>query len=192
MTRVLVDFDSTLTTFDEAMLAACNKRFGTSYAASDINDWDWLRTFPHAAYAWGAMCYRSPAWTLTVPPQPGAVETVREMIAAGFEPFVVSDREPEMARWIRDWLRRYRLDSVVVLTTDRTLYPKATVARDLGMRIAVEDAPHHALALGEAGLTFYLIDKPYNQVVEHERVIRVHGWGQIAEALLAAPAGAGR
>ena len=179
--RILVDFDSTLTQMDEHMLATCNERHGTEYAHGDIDSWEWLATFPHASWAWGDECFGSPEWQASVPPQPGAVRTVRELAMAGDEPYIVSDRTAH-TECIREWAANHGLGDLPVIISDRNDFPKWKVARGFGIRMAIEDAPHNALDLADKAGCYpvILIDKPYNRDIDHPRIVRVANWDEVA------------
>lgn len=56
---------------------------------------------------------------------------------------------------------------------------KADVCVDQGMHVLIEDAPVHALGVAERGIPVLLLDRPWNQGVEHKGIIRVSGWLEI-------------
>jgi uncharacterized HAD superfamily protein len=47
----------------------------------------------------------------------------------------------------------------------------------------VEDRDKHAIELANEGIPVLLMDRPYNQGVHHEKIIRVSGWRDIAEII---------
>jgi len=47
----------------------------------------------------------------------------------------------------------------------------------------IEDRDKHAIELANEGIPVLLLDKPYNQGVEHHHIIRVNGWGDIADII---------
>jgi hypothetical protein len=180
MAKILVDFDSTITCLDTHMLATCNARHGTCIEPAHVTHWGWLNECEHAEWLWGAECYGSPEWQASVPAQPGAVDTLKAMQAAGLEPVIVSDRAPASGLLMGAWLVANGLGDLPTILSHREHLPKAHVAVKHNMAAAIEDAPHHAIALAYAGIPVYLMDKPYNRNVEHELIVRVSGWADIA------------
>ena len=47
----------------------------------------------------------------------------------------------------------------------------------------IEDRDKHAIELANEGIKVLLMDRPYNQGVNHENIIRVNGWGEIASII---------
>lgn len=181
MAKILVDFDSTITQLDTHILTTCNARHGTCYRPDEVAHWDWLAECEHAEWLWGAECYGSPTWQATVPANPGAIEGIKAMQAHGLEPVVVSDRAPASGVLMRDWLIRYGLGDLPAILSHREHRPKAHVAVQHNMAAAIEDAPHHAIAIAHAGIPVYLLDKPYNRNVVHDLIVRVSGWPEISD-----------
>ncbi|MDQ0874993.1 putative HAD superfamily protein [Paenibacillus sp. V4I3] len=52
-----------------------------------------------------------------------------------------------------------------------------------GVSLFIEDHPTHALSLADGGINVLLIDKPYNQECQHERITRVRNWEEIGKIL---------
>jgi 5'' nucleotidase, deoxy (Pyrimidine), cytosolic type C protein (NT5C). len=186
MAKILVDFDSTLNCLDEHMLATCNARHGTAYEPECLTHWDALNELDPKGFVWGREVWQAFAWQLSIPPQPGAIETMRALTSAGHEPVIVSDRSATAGMHLDAWLEHHRLGVPYVLS-HRERMPKAYVAEVIGIELAIEDAPHHALAIAGRGIPVYLMDKPYNRAIdcEHTECIdRVRGgWPEVAELL---------
>jgi dimeric dUTPase (all-alpha-NTP-PPase superfamily) len=47
----------------------------------------------------------------------------------------------------------------------------------------IEDRDKHAIELANENIPVLLLDKPYNQGVKHKNIIRVNGWGDIADII---------
>lgn len=184
MAKLLLDFDSTLTQLAEHMLATYNARYGTAHTCDELTDWETLAKLKHSGYIWGADVWQSREWQLSVPPQPWALETVAAMRWAGLEPVIVTDRGIAAIRVMREWLASYGLAELMVIASSRDTLPKWRVAQEHGLSFAIEDAPHNAIDLAEkAGITVYLLDKPYNRHVSHERIERVADWYELSFAV---------
>ena len=178
---MLVDFDSVIADLGFAQIASANDRFGTHYTKEDINHWHWWTedTTPEIAeYVWGKRCFGSLRWTLNVPPMPFAIHAMRKLLAAGNELYVVSDRQPHMDWWLKAYLAEFDLEHVPVIISNSKTLPKIQVARDLGLQIAIDDAPHNVTAFADSALfeRVYVLDQPWNRDVVDDRIERVYTW----------------
>lgn len=182
----LIDFDSTLGQLMPAMIGCCNHAFETQYRSSDIDSWGWWTTHTedeHAAYVWGDDVFNNEEFTLSIPPLPNAVEGVWAVANKfGLKPVVVSDRSEHHGAWIEAWLRKWGLEWVPVEITNGVTRPKAEVAWEYKMRLAVDDSPHNAWALANVPCIYrvYMPHYRYNDhVPEHPIIKRVQGWKEI-------------
>lgn len=141
----------------------------------------------HAAHMWGDDVFLSDEFQLTCEPVPHAIEGVHELLARGDSAIVVSDRPQRLLDATQTWLREHDLDLPLIFT--RSVHSlstegmtKSQIAYLYKLRHVVEDAPHHAEWLGNRSYVdqVYLLDKPYNRDVEHEKVTRVDSWKEIA------------
>lgn len=78
-----------------------------------------------------------------------------------------------------DWLKAHDiLIGEVVHTRD-----KAVECARLSVGALIEDAPHNALAVADAGIPVLLHDQPYNRHVSHPLVTRFSHWGEVPRLL---------
>lgn len=145
----------------------------------------------HAAYMWGTDVFLNEDVQIDTPPVPHAIEGVRKLLDAGHELLIVSDRPMSLFAVTCAWLENHDLDIPVVFTHNKhsasavpngNTRTKAQVAWQHRLTHVVEDAPHHALSFAERSFVekVYLLDYPHNRNVEHDNVIRVASWREIA------------
>jgi len=60
---------------------------------------------------------------------------------------------------------------------------KLAIAKELGLDLIIEDSPKEAKLCSNGGIQVFLIDKPWNQGVSHEKIIRVNNWKEIMDKL---------
>ncbi len=60
---------------------------------------------------------------------------------------------------------------------------KAGICKNLKIELIIDDRENHALDCAEKGVKVLLLDKPWNQGVKHENIIRVKNWNEILEKL---------
>lgn len=185
----LIDFDDTVNEFQYWQCKTVNEKFGANYSSDQITDWDWWGESvdqDHERYAWGKDVFHNREWTLSIPPKFHAVAALQVLQRWGDELYLVSDRDPHMREWLIEWLRKYHIRGVHVITTSYLTYPKAKVAQELGLRFAVEDAPHNITDLAASRTTpelIYVMDKPWNRDLPDlgHHVVRVTDWSQIIQ-----------
>jgi uncharacterized HAD superfamily protein len=60
---------------------------------------------------------------------------------------------------------------------------KSTICKDLGISKIIEDSPVTSFDCAENNLEVLLLDRPWNQGIQHEKIIRVKDWREIWEVL---------
>ncbi|HLN60319.1 MAG TPA: hypothetical protein VK464_02120 [Symbiobacteriaceae bacterium] len=129
-----------------------------------------------------AYCDRHELEMLILPgPVPGAAEALGALRQAGHELVVVTARTPRMRGMTEAWLAYHSIavDGLHFLEGGS----KAPLARAEGLDLLVEDAPHNALAVAEAGVRVLLYGAPYNRQVEHALITRCAGWAGVLELI---------
>lgn len=185
--RLLYDFDSTIADTQQMRLDAVNQEFGTNYTKSYFTAWKDDDLFPKEVleYMWGPHVFLDTELQMNAQPNDGAIEGIKELHKNGHTGIVVSDRPMMLYDVTRAWLNSYGLDYVPLIFTKSVamtnvkgdaVQTKSQIAYLHKLTHAIEDSPHHAEAL--AGRDYinsvYLMDMPYNQVVqEHDKIIRV-------------------
>lgn len=95
---------------------------------------------------------------------------------------IVTHRHEEMAGvTTRAWLAHHDI------RYDRLIFTKGLKSQTGTFDFFIDDAPHNALDLAEAGSTIFLMAQPYNRASEfgehEERVIRITGWHEVRDYL---------
>lgn len=114
-------------------------------------------------------------------PMPGAREALARLRSQGHTLIVVSARAPRVRRLTEAWLDYHGLaaDGFHLLEGAS----KAAVALEERLDLLVEDTPHQALAVAEAGVPVLLYGAPYNRAVSHPLIHRCEGWAAVLEAI---------
>lgn len=184
--KFLVDFDSVVFDLNKGQLALINAKFGTDLTEDHILSWAWEEsghfTPEMVDFIWGEEVFLNPAFHATCDPIVDALDGLRFLQDNGYEPHIVTDRPTALGQSVIDWLGRHGFD-IPVIVTNRRGYTKLDAARDFGLTSVIEDAPHAVPLLADHVEDFWLIDRPYNRMVEHPNVIRVEGWKPIIRSL---------
>lgn len=56
---------------------------------------------------------------------------------------------------------------------------KCEICKELGIGLIIEDNGHDSLKYAKNGMKVLLLDKPWNQGIEHERIFRCKDWGEV-------------
>lgn len=92
-------------------------------------------------------------------PYPGAAAAVRR-IAQRFPAIYLTAREPVYRDVSRRWLDRHGFPRLPIWFAGDD---KALMARNLGVRVAIDDAPDNVAALAAAGIPTLVPAQPYNR-----------------------------
>lgn len=102
--------------------------------------------------------------------------------------FITSRKKNEIGEKTKQFLERHfsNLDyslffSGEIFNEDGQEKRKDELCKELGVKLIFEDNGEHSLTYAENGLKVILLDKPWNQNVEHSNIFRVGGWKSAVE-----------
>ena len=194
MSKILLDYDSTLVASDKLRLQWVTERFGSNYKIEEITNWFMDYTEEEETFMWGSECFLNADFQAACEPVDGALEGVKALIDYDYKITVVSDRPIELYDPTRKWLDNHGLSHIELIfthnkmsmsTDSSELMTKMQVAYLKKLKIVIEDAPHHAERFAEKEYIdrILLLDRPYNQEVSHEKITRACCWADIVREL---------
>lgn len=171
--RIGLDLDGVIVDSIPHWIRVLNREAGTTYVEGNLPD-------SHGQPEIAAVSDRFEVEMLIPPgPVPGAREAVRQLKEAGHILVVITARSPRMRGLTEAWLAYHGI------SVDRLRFlgggNKADAAIAEGIELFVEDTPHNAQALAEAGVEVLLFEEPYNRSFRHPLAHHCRGW----EAVLA-------
>lgn len=95
--------------------------------------------------------------------------------------YFVTARSENLTDITKEWLNEkgiYNID-VHLLGSDY----KIEKAKELNCNLFLEDNPHNAIQIANAGIDVILIDANYNKDINHEKITRVKNWNEIKELI---------
>jgi uncharacterized HAD superfamily protein len=191
---IYVDMDDVLCETARALLAIAQREFGKTI------HYDQLNTF-EVGEACGlesreiAELFRiahDPDELLGMAPIEEAVSVLEQWAAAGHEIAIVTGRPPTTYEASVEWLHRHRLpyhtfimvDKYGRFATENTIAITLAELSERQFTFAVEDSPTMAKYLADQmKVPVALLDRPWNQAVEHSLISRHRDWPEIARAL---------
>jgi uncharacterized HAD superfamily protein len=169
--RIGLDLDGVLVDSIPRWVAVLNREAGTSYGADELPD---THGTPERAYH----SDRNEVEMLILPgPVEGAAAAVQSLHAAGHELVVITARHPRLRGLTQAWLDYHGMPVHRLHFLEGA--SKAPTALAEGLDIMVEDTPHNALALAEAGVPVLLFGAPYNRGLSHPLICRCEGWSGV-------------
>jgi uncharacterized HAD superfamily protein len=136
-----------------------------------------IRPYLTAVFQYGEHDVLARAATL-----PHALDTLHALHARNLVRGYVTRRNPRLKPLTQAWLDEHGFPSQPLIHVEED-EPKSVRVRELGADVMVEDAPHEAEELAQAGLNVILIDRPYNREVAGTGITRVHTWLEFEDAL---------
>lgn len=173
--RIGLDLDGVLVDSIPTWIAVLNREAGRSYQLGQL-------PATHATPELAAICDRREVEMLILPgPVPGAAAALAELRAAGHELVVITARGERVRRLTEAWLDYHGM------AVDRLHFleggSKGDTALAEGIDFLVEDTPHQALAVAEAGIPVLLYSEPYNRHLGHALIRHCQGWSEVLSAI---------
>ncbi|MFZ5827778.1 MAG: 5' nucleotidase, NT5C type [Bacillota bacterium] len=173
--RIGLDLDGVLVHSIPRWIAVLNREAGAHYGPDDLPD---THGSPEQAYH----SDRNELEMLILPgPVDGGPQAAQALHAGGHELVVVTARHPRMRGLTQAWLDYHGVPIHRLHFLEGA--SKAPTALAEGLDCMVEDAPHNALALAEAGVPVLLFGRPYNRDLSHPLIHRCDGWAVVLEQI---------
>lgn len=163
----LVDMDDTLVSLQRDILTYINQFCTVPYS------WDRLsrdlREGKDEQYQKLVVDFLSqPELSLRARIYPSASQALKSLKDSGWQIHIASARKENLHHVTEAWLRQHQIHHYIDLIHPRFSNFKSTefkvkVAQKIGATVAFDDTYDVALALAEAGVKTYLLDKPWNK-----------------------------
>jgi uncharacterized HAD superfamily protein len=180
--RYGIDLDGVCFDFVGAFSSWLKAKLNLSYEDNQITEYHWYRCIPGMSetdffrefHNFGhAGMYESLGLIH------GCVAGVHRMLANGQLWFITARPDYVKAQTIEAVKRAFGLDERQIVFSHGKDY-KANAVNSLQIDTFVEDGPQYAESIAaNTGAKVYLIDKPYNQKVNHPKIHRVISWDEI-------------
>ena len=109
---------------------------------------------------------------------PGAIEALTAL-SQRYRIILVTSRHPELVEKTKEWLK---LKSI---PHDQLIFEKDKHQTEHNFEFFIEDNADSAISLAETGIRTFLFDYPWNRsILDHPRITRVSGWGDVLEYLM--------
>ena len=177
--RIAIDQDEVLAEFVAGMLKVWNLEHGTDIWRQDVKSWMLEETFGPGTYPAICEVLSRPGFFADLASKPGALSSVRELLAAGHEIVVVTSIEPSIGEQAyagkREWVAEHlpELDPKDLFFVSR----KGWIDAD----ILLDDAVHNIedWAIGRQRPGGILFDAPWNRGRSASRLFDPRKWGQV-------------
>lgn len=175
--RIGLDLDGVLVHSIPRWIAVLNREAGAGYGPDDLPE---THSSPERSYH----SNQNEVEMLILPgPVAGGPEAVQSLLGGGHELVVITARHPRLRGLTQAWLDYHGVPVHRLHFLEGA--SKAPTALAEGLDFMVEDAPHNALALAQAGVPVLLFGTPYNRAVQHPLIRRCDGWNAVLERIRA-------
>lgn len=107
---------------------------------------------------------------------PGAKQALA-VIHRRYRIIIVTARRPHSRPQTLQWLEKHGIPfDALYHTEEKTEIPESITA-------AIDDHPHHIEGYRTLGMQVFVMDQPWNRMIEHSDVIRVKGWDALLQWL---------
>ena len=174
---LLVDMDDTIEQLLEAWVRGVNERYDRNVTYDEITSWDVSAAYPGLTREQVYAIPAEPGFWGRVEPIPGAAESMRRLMDAGHDVFIVTATPPEQVQEkMHDLLFKYfpflSWDQVIVTSK------KQMIRGD----VLIDDGVHN---LEGGDYVKILMTAPHNRYYDAEKngMIRVHNWQEVREVV---------
>lgn len=192
---IYVDMDDVICETCRGFLALLESEFGRRVAFEDVRDFDLTKSFNMTQDEIEDFMERAhrPEFLSALPPMPGALDTIKSWVDAGYSIEVRTGRPPSTRACTEDWLQRHEVDFSSLkfvdkysrIEADSSFSDAMTLADLAGERfcLAVEDSAATATFLSENEVApVFLIDRPWNRKGINGDIRRMAGWQELARS----------
>lgn len=186
--KIGIDIDEIITEFVKGYLDLYNKKYDGNIKFENIfiySLWEPLGISKKEAIELADEYYFSEFFDKIGLVQ-GAEEGIKKL-NLNYELVFITSRPPHIKEKTKLFLKKLFLDfdlnifhSKGVVEIAKT---KSEICKEQGISIFIEDDLRFALDCADKGIKVILLDKPWNQGIEHENMIRVYNWNEILEKI---------
>lgn len=181
--KIGIDIDEVIKDTLNSVLNFYYERTGKRYSREDFkvyNWWEiWNMTKEEALQIWYEFV-RSELYN-KIPMIEGSKEAI-ELLDKKHDIMFITSRSDSLENETREWFeihfpgKKFRISFTSYV--EGGLTGKSDVCENNGIGILIEDQAIHSKECADKGIKVILFDKPWNQGVEHENIIRVNGWSE--------------
>jgi len=180
--RIAIDIDGVIADQIPGVLKRIKDKYGVQMTKGQIRRWDEpvpdtttdIRVEIETALS------KDPNYILEMPVIHGAVDAITQLDQEGHTIILATHRDPAVEMHTRKWLVAMGIRFHGVLNTIGV--GKGSIVAD----VLVDDNPDNVMAFSAGGRTGLLFTQPWNDNFEqgrHERILRVHGWGEVMKVI---------
>lgn len=176
-----IDFDDVITEFTDPLMNFYHKKYGKKVLKDEIKQWDW-------GIYWGISKEQADIRVnefheihdeKIVNPLKDAIISLKKLMKNN-KLFIITGRPVKFKSKAEEWLKHHIKEELKVISAGEwhkgQASTKADICKDLEIPILLEDAPHTAIDCAKKGIKVILFNKPWNQSVVHDNIVRVNNW----------------
>lgn len=187
--KIGIDIDEVLVEFIKGYLSFYNSKYHSNFKFEDVityNLWEVLPISREQVFELQEEFYNSDSFD-EIKLISGAKEGIIE-IAKSNQVFVITSRPRSMKAKTDEFFKKNFKDLKLDVSYSGDVQnlngkAKAEICKNLNLDLFIEDHVKPALECAEQGIKVFLFDKPWNQKISHENIIRVKNWEEILKKI---------
>lgn len=182
MIHIGLDFDDTLMDTRKSIVNVYNKQLNRSIMFDEVIIYEVSELYGKSFKEFQEFFVSNQDELHLIEPYPSLQETISRFVnEVKFS--IITGRPVEWMESVKKWIKEHNIMIESSICASQFPNGKVECAKSNGVSLFIEDHPVHALALAEGGVNVLLIDKPYNQKCQHEKITRVKDWQEIGKIL---------
>lgn len=183
MKHIGLDFDDTLVDMRKSIVQMLNKIHNQELIYEEVEEYGVSNLYGYSFEEFLDFFTKNQKDLHAVKPYPFLIEVLSELSKIA-KISIMTGRPKEWMKSVRNWIVENNLSIDKILCASQYSNGKPECALINKVTLFIEDHPSHALAIANSGIDVLLLDKPYNQNCNHERITRVKDWKEIGTLLL--------
>jgi len=179
--KIGIDFDDVITEFTDPLMSFYHEKYGKKVGRDEIKEWDWglYWGIPKEEADKRVNEFHELHSIKNVNPLENAVSSLKKLIKNN-ELFIITGRPIIFKSKVESWLKHHIENELRIIHAGEwhsgQAASKSDICKELNISVLLEDAPNTAVDCANKGIRVILFDKPWNQKVKHNNVIRVKNW----------------
>ncbi|UJF32225.1 5' nucleotidase, NT5C type [Paenibacillus hexagrammi] len=182
MIHIGLDFDDTLIDTRKSIVRVLNKQLNRNIMFDEVTIYEISELYGQTFEEFKGFFISNQDELHKIEPYPFIKETISRL-ADKVKFTIMTGRPVEWMDSLKKWVKENNLKVESSLCASQFENGKLECAKLNDVSLFIEDHPTHALSLADGGVNVLLIDKPYNQECQHQRITRVKDWTEVGKII---------
>ena len=182
MIHIGLDFDDTLMDTRKSIVRVLNKQLNRNIIFDEVTIYEISELYGQSLEEFKEFFISNQDELHQIEPYPSMQETISRLTDK-VKFTIMTGRPVEWMESLKKWVKENNITVESSLCASQFENGKLECAKLKDISLFIEDHPTHALSLADGGINVLLINKPYNQECQHQRITRVKDWKEVGKIL---------